>query len=121
MIAMEDYSKKLLRDVKKLAGTGDLNAIYELALRYRDGRNGVFEDIEQAEKYFREAAERDCVPAQLALAEIVETYDEGEAAQWRSRANRVPAKSKFKKIVFALIFVGVILNLTYILYLFLGE
>lgn len=121
MIAMEDFSKKPLRDVKKLAGTGNLDAIYELALRYRDGRGGVFEDIEQAEKYFREAAERDCVPAQLALAEIVETYDEDEAAQWRSRANRVPAKSKFKKIVFALIFVGVVLDLAYILYLFLGE
>ena len=109
---MEDYSKKLLRDVKKLAGTGDLNAIYELALRYRDGRGGVFEDIEQAEKYFREAAERDCVPAQLALAEIVETYDEDEAAQWRSRANRVPAKSKKSrsKLFFVVVFLAHILG-----------
>ncbi|MCR5184313.1 MAG: hypothetical protein K6B46_06420 [Opitutales bacterium] len=96
---MDDYKNKRLFEIKKLAGTGDPEAIYELALRYRDGRGGAFEDIETAEKFFRQAAEQNHVPAQIALAEIVETYDEEEAAEWRKKSNGVPAKKIFLFLV----------------------
>lgn len=57
---------------QKISAT-DGHAMYELGLFYKLGKNGMVVDLEQAEKYFRQAYDADC---EQAIFDLYEVYSE---------------------------------------------
>jgi TPR repeat protein len=78
--------------LRQRAGAGDIEAQYQLALRYETGVWGVVQDNTEALRWYRTAAERGYVPAMQSLAHIYEKGligvppDLKEAKRWRKRA-----------------------------------
>ncbi len=70
-----------------LAEEGDVNAQLHLGISYATGTGGVTQDIAEAAKWFRKAAEQDHPRAQVFLAKLLEEQKEdAEAAKWFRKA-----------------------------------
>ena len=89
-----DVHEQTGEELKRRAKDGDVEAEYQLALRYEAGVWGVQHDDRQALHWFRDAAERGYPPALRALAHIYEQgllglpRDPARAAAFRQRASR---------------------------------
>jgi TPR repeat protein len=78
--------------LKKRADRGDVEAQYQLAIRYETGAWGVRQHPDQALYWFNKAAESGYKPAMQSLADVYEKGllgvkpDPKLAARWRERA-----------------------------------
>jgi TPR repeat protein len=84
-------------ELEKLANEGDLEAQYQLALRYETGAWGVFQDDKKALFWFERAARAGHTGA---IASLVHVYERGllgvkpdpaKAAEWHAR---LPAEER---------------------------
>ncbi|HEX9171265.1 MAG TPA: hypothetical protein VF861_01240 [Telluria sp.] len=79
--------------LRRRASTGDVEAQYQLALRYETGVWGVSQNNKEVMRWFRNAAGRGHVPAMQSLAHIYEKGligvppDPKEAERGRARAH----------------------------------
>jgi TPR repeat protein len=85
-----DYSAKMIAEIKAKAETGNAEAQLELAKCYKNG-NGVKKDDAEAAKWCRKAAEQGVADAALNLGTCYEfgegvQKDMGEAAKWYRKA-----------------------------------
>ena len=83
----EDFS---LEQLLEASSKGDHDAQYELGVRYEQGR-GVSQDVRQAAREYRKAAEAGHIEAQLVMAKLCligkgVPQDAEEAAQWYIKA-----------------------------------
>lgn len=85
-------------ELKRRAANGDVEAQYQLALRYETGAWGVRRNSSQALNWFQTAADRGYPPAMRALAEVYEqgllgvARDPAKAQELRRRISQADGR-----------------------------
>lgn len=88
---VQERQKTEFEQLLENAEQGDVNAQFDLALRYNQGSNGVKKDYKKAEKWYRKAAEQGDADAQNNLGVMYANgqgtpKDEAEAVKWYRKA-----------------------------------